>query len=271
MKLEQLSPPYPAAALAELIRSDAPTRPRGLAVIDERLSGRVWADDAASPSATIVIEDADGTVYTGGALTRDLAAAALADVATASGDLIFGFADAEDPLRGLVPAEPYWRGEAIDFTERAAGPDEAELLARPLPDGARLVRLDRTTLSLTEWYEDTLVAFGSADAWEEHGIGFAVMIDGRVAAESIAGPRSNGMLEMGVVTREPYRQRGFGTLVSLAVARACEERGDRVWWNANSENLPSIRIARRLGFRQERRYDLVACRARLAISGRGDR
>jgi RimJ/RimL family protein N-acetyltransferase len=263
VELPQLSPPYPAAALAELIRPDAPARPRGLAVLDERLSGRVWADDAASPSATIVIEDADGTVYAGGALTRDVVTTVLADIATASGDLIFGFADAEDALRGLVPAEPYWRGEAIDFTERAAGPDEAELLTRPLPEGARLVRVDRKTLSLTEWYEDTLVAFGSAYDWEEHGMGFAVMIDGRVASESIAGPRSNRMLEMGVVTREPYRQRGFGTLVSLAVARACEDRGDRVWWNANAGNAPSLAIARRLGFRRERRYELVACRAPL--------
>jgi RimJ/RimL family protein N-acetyltransferase len=108
------------------------------------------------------------------------------------------------------------------------------------------------------------------ERWEEHGIGCAVLVEGKVAAESIAGPRSRGMLEMGVVTREPYRRRGYGTLASRAVARACEERGYRVWWNANSENLPSIRIARRLGFRRERRYDLVACHAPLSGLGSQD-
>jgi GNAT superfamily N-acetyltransferase len=90
------------------------------------------------------------------------------------------------------------------------------------------------------------------------------MVDGAVAAESNAGPRCRGLLEMGVVTREPFRRRGFGTLVSVAVARACEERGDRVWWNANATNVPSLAIARRLGFSTERRYEVVACHAPLA-------
>ena len=261
MSLPQLSAPFPASALAELIRSDTPTRPRCLAVLDGRLRGRVWADDSVSPSTAIVIEDADGTVYAGGALTRDLVAATLAGVETASGDLIFGFADTGDPLRSLVPGEPYWRGQAIDFTEREPSSNEASALAARLPDGAQLVRLDATRLPLTAWYDDTLFAFGSVERWEEHGIGYAVVIDGRVVAESVAGPRSRRTLEMGVVTDEQHRRRGFGTLVSLAVARACEERGDQVWWNANAGNEPSIRIARRIGFRRERRYDLVACHA----------
>jgi hypothetical protein len=65
-----------------------------------------------------VLEDGDGTVYGGGELTSDRVAAALRRVKTASGDLIFGFSGPDDPLRLLVPAEPYWRGEAIDFTDR---------------------------------------------------------------------------------------------------------------------------------------------------------
>jgi RimJ/RimL family protein N-acetyltransferase len=43
------------------------------------------------------------------------------------------------------------------------------------------------------------------------------------------------------------------------VARACEARGDTVWWNANAGNAPSIAIARRIGFQRERAYEVVAC------------
>jgi RimJ/RimL family protein N-acetyltransferase len=111
----------------------------------------------------------------------------------------------------------------------------------------------------TEWYEDTLHAFGSLERWESLGEGWAIAAGDELLAECTAGPRTRGLLEMGVITREAHRRRGYGTLVSRLVARACEARGDRVWWNANAGNAPSLAIARRIGFRQERAYDLVAC------------
>lgn len=261
--LHEVPPMRVAAAGESLIRADTPARPRALAVLDGLLSGRAWADDPANPRAVLVMEDADGTVYGGGALTAEALRSALEGVATKSGDLIFGLASSDDPMRAMVPAEPYWRGDALDFTDRVPPADEDRLVPQDLPDGVRVVRLDASLLPLTEWYEDTLHAFGSAERWEELGLGYAVMIGDRMVAEAMAGPRCRRLLEMGVVTREDHRRRGFGTLVSRLTARACEERGDRVWWNANADNAPSLAIARRIGFRHERRYDLVACHAPL--------
>ncbi len=257
--LHEVRPLQVDRAAERLIAADVPARPRALAVLDGLLSGRAWVDDPASPTAILVVEDAGGTVYGGGALTPDGVAAALDGVATAAGDLIFGFAGPDDPMRAMVPSEPYWRGEAIDFTDRVA-PDDEHVRSDPdLPDDARVVRLDASLLPLTEWYEDTLRAFGSAERWEELAVGFAVMDGDRMLAEALAGPRCRGLLEMGVVTREDQRGRGYGTLVSRLTARACEAAGDRVWWNANAGNAPSLAIARRIGFTRERRYDLVAC------------
>ena len=258
--VREVPPGQIGAAAERLISRLMPTRPRAVAVLDGVLSGRVWTDDPQAPTAVLAMEDADGTVFGGGALTADSIRAALNGVETASGDLIFGFASPEDPMRRMIPVEPYWRGEAVDFTDREAPADEVGLDGT-LPDGARVVRLDASLLRMTEWYEDTLHAFGSAERWEELGLGYAVMIGDRMVAEAMAGPRCRGLLEMGVVTREDHRRRGFGTLVSRLTARACEERGDRVWWNANADNAPSLAIARRIGFRHERRYDLVACHA----------
>ena len=259
--LHEVSPTRIGAAAEPLIPADVPTRPRALAVLDGLLSGRTWADDPQDPRAVLVIEDADGTVYGGGALTAEAVRSALEGVVTRSADLIFGFAGFDDPMRAMVPADPYWRGEALDFTDRVAPADEDALVRGDRPEDARIVRLDASLLPLTEWYEDTLHAFGSAERWEELGRGYAVMVGDRMVAEAMAGPRCRGLLEMGVVTREDHRRRGFGTLVSRLTARACEVRDDRVWWNANADNAPSLAIARRLGFKHERRYDLVACHA----------
>lgn len=251
------------AVVEALVRPDVAARPRMLAVLDGVLTGRVVVDDPTAPSWAVIVETADGTVWAGGDVTRERLGDALRGLETRSGDLIFGFAGPDDLLRDLVPTEPYWRGEAIDFTDREPPPDEPALADEALPDTARLVEIDARRLRATAWAGDTLHAFGSEAAWERLGVGFGVVVDGRLVAEATAGPRARGMLEMGVATREEHRGRGFGTLVSRCVARTCEARGDRVWWNANAGNLPSLAIARKLGFRTERRYDLVACRAPL--------
>jgi RimJ/RimL family protein N-acetyltransferase len=257
--LTEIAPGPSDGSLESLLPADVPTRPRAIAVLDGTLNGRVWVDDPGEPRTVLVIETADGTVYAGGAVTREQVAGALAGVETRAGDLIFGFRGSEDPLRDAVPVAPYWKGQAIDFTDRRPDGDEADVIDPALPDGIRVVPIDATVLPRTEWYEDTLHAFGSLDRWESLGAGWAVAAGEELLAECTAGPRTRGLLEMGVVTREAHRRRGYGTLVSRLVARACEARGDRVWWNANAGNQPSLAIARRIGFRQERTYDLVAC------------
>jgi RimJ/RimL family protein N-acetyltransferase len=262
MSLVRVIPDQAGEGVGRLIPLDTPTRPRATAVLDGVLSGYLWVDDADDPNAVLVIEDADGTVYGGGELTREMVAEALAGIETASAELVFGFSGSRDPLRGLVPVEPFWSGEAIDFTDRHPPAEEAAELDVQLADGARAVPLDASLLPRIEWYEDTLHAFGSVERWLELALGYGVLVDGELVAEALAGPRTRaGQMEMGVITREAHRRRGFGTLVSRLTARACEARGDTVWWNANAGNTPSLAIARRLGFRRERRYELVACHA----------
>jgi GNAT superfamily N-acetyltransferase len=259
MTLTEIAPGPATAGFEPMLPADLPTRPRAVAVLDGVLAGRVWTDDPAVPGAVLVMETADGTVYGSGRLTRDAIADALDGVETLAGDLIFGFRGPDDRLRDMVPGDPYWRGEAVDFTERRA----TDPAGGHVPDGCELVRIDAALLPRTEWGEDTIHAFGSAERWEELGIGYALVRDGELLAECLAGPRARGMLEMGVVTREAHRGHGYGTLVSRTVAEACEARGDRVWWNAHTGNEPSIRIARRIGFARERLYELVALRAPL--------
>ena len=246
-----------ADALLALIPADMPTRPRAVAVLRSRLPGQVRTDDPDRPTWVVVVEDMDGTTYAGGDVPAGVIADLPTSVPTAAGDLIIGLRE-DDPVRALLPPEPYYRGHAIDFTDRVPPSDEAELLARR-PDGLTLTELTPDILPRTEWADDTLRAFGSPAGWTEHGVGY-VLLDaaGEVVAQGMAGPRVDGLLEMGVWTRQDARGRGYGTLVSLHAAVACEARGDRVWWNVNADNAPSIGIARRLGFTRERRYELVA-------------
>jgi GNAT superfamily N-acetyltransferase len=247
--------------IERLLPDDLPTRPRAVAVLDGALAGRVWTDVLETPSWAVVIETADGTVFAGGAVTADTLRGVMAEATTMSGDLIFGFTGPDDPIRLLLPGDPYYLGRAIDFTERIPPVDEAELATHPVPEGLALVPLDAELLPRTEWAEDTLHAFGSPQAWSALGIG-RCLVDpsGTVVAQGMAGPLARGVMEMGVWSHPSYRRRGLGTLVSLHTAIACESIEARVWWNANADNTASIAIARRIGFQRERPYDLVAYR-----------
>jgi len=254
----QLSPGSIGPRVERNIPADAPARPRALAVIDGVLAGSVWADDPDEPTWTVVVEKADGTVYAGGALSASILDQIMPGVETAAGDLIFGFAGPDDPLRPILPPDPYYRGEAIDFTEREAPAGETTRSAAPADVSVTRIGLD--LLPQTEWYADTLLAYGSAERFAALAVGFGILADDRLVAECIAGPRVRGTMEMGVATREAHRGRGYGTLVCRHVARACEAAGDSVWWNASATNEPSLAIARRLGFRVQRRYELIAYR-----------
>lgn len=256
----ELEPGRVEPAVEGLLPTDLPTRPRALGVIDGVLAGRVWADQARDPTWTIVLETADGTVYAGGSLPAGALQHCLSGVETRSGELVVGFCGPDDPVRRILPSDPFFAGQAIDFTDRVPPADERDVLAQPPPEGTRLAILDADLLPRTEWYEDTLHAYGSPEGWDRNGVGRCLLVGREVAAEAMAGPRVRRTMEMGVATRGPYRRRGYGTLVSRHVARACEAAGDRVWWNTSADNIPSQAIARRLGFRREHRYELVAYR-----------
>jgi RimJ/RimL family protein N-acetyltransferase len=241
-----------------LLPPDLPTRPRALAILDGVQEGRILADRSDEPTWLVVVERLEGTVYAGGTLTAAALSRALAAVQPESDDFVIGFSGPDDPMRGLVPSNPSFRGEAIDFTDREPPADEADAAAQPAPDGLRLAELTADLLPRTEWYQATLRAYGSPEGWSERGIGRCLLAGREVAAEAMAGPRVRGLMEMGVATRGPYRRRRYATYLAQQVARACEERGDTVWWNASADNLPSQAIARRLGFRRQCRYELVA-------------
>jgi GNAT superfamily N-acetyltransferase len=232
-----------------------------MAVLDGVLAGRLWTDDPERPTWAVVIETADGTVYGGGHLTAEAISRIMGEAWTSSGDLIFGFTGPDDPVRRLLPDDPPYVGVGIDFSDRDRSSATRQLLGAAVPDGLELVELDAERLPRAEWGEDTLLAFGSADAWTERGIGRCLVDrDGAIVAHAMAGPRVRDTMEMGIWVHEDHRRQGLGTLLSAHTALAAEAAAAEVWWNTNATNAGSIAIARRLGFRRERRYDLVAYR-----------
>lgn len=257
--MRQIEPGTSAPALESLFSDALPARLRCLGVLDGSLGGVIWADDSRSPGWVVVTELADGTTYVGGEVDATNLEAVFGELTPASGDIVVGFSGMDDPLRAVLPPDPYRMGGAIDFTDRVPPADEDRLLAPPAD--TRVAEMDVTLFARTEWYQDSLVAFGSIDRWTDAGLGRCLMRDDEILCEATAGPAIRGTMEFGVLTREAHRGRGYATLTCRHLARACEQRGLIPWWNTSADNLASAKVARRLGFGRERHYDLVMYRA----------
>jgi RimJ/RimL family protein N-acetyltransferase len=76
----------------------------------------------------------------------------------------------------------------------------------------------------------------------------------QVVSWSVADCVSGGACEIGIHTRKDYRRRGLGTLTAAAAVDLGLSNYRFVGWHCDEQNIPSIRVAEKVGFDLERRY-----------------
>jgi hypothetical protein len=74
------------------------------------------------------------------------------------------------------------------------------------------------------------------------------IVDGQVVARADSGAWSARYADIGVVTLEPYRQRGYSTAAAALVAAEIQRQGRTPVWSTGEDNWASQRVARKLGF-----------------------
>jgi RimJ/RimL family protein N-acetyltransferase len=67
-----------------------------------------------------------------------------------------------------------------------------------------------------------------------------------------------GRREIGIATQAAYRKLGLATLACAHLIKLCEESGSQTYWDCARLNLASVALARKLGFQNEREYQLLA-------------
>jgi hypothetical protein len=252
----QIQPAQVTPQLARLLASVAPAGLRRDAVLEGVDAGVILTDDPANPAWGAVWETGDGTLYLGGSLDAETVAAIVVRLQR-GGDVLFGFWDG-DPLARLLPPHPDYDGRVLEFLDRPAGGAGLAALAVDLPDGYGVRPADAELLSRGLWGEDTMRRHGSLEAFLAKGRALFLVHGDTVIAEAYAGPCIGGTRELGAVTAEPYRERGYATLLCAHLVRDCEVAGERTYWNCAVTNAASAAVARKLGYRIERAYRLLA-------------
>lgn len=230
-----------------------PAGVRCCAVLDGYFPGTVHTDDAEHPTWAVLHESVYGTLYPAGAVTKDTLTALVKDYRS-RGEALIGCWPG-DPIRAVLPDSPQYEGAVLEFTERAGS--LADRL-RTVPQGCELRRMDASLLKRSRNYEELIKTYGSIDVAAQKEIPFCLMRGDTIVSEATAGPLSPSIMEVGMVTHEDFRGRGYATFVCATVIDACEQQGFVTYWNCNADNTPSAIIARKLGYQTERRYSLAA-------------
>ncbi|MBV7335041.1 GNAT family N-acetyltransferase [Chloroflexi bacterium TSY] len=77
-------------------------------------------------------------------------------------------------------------------------------------------------------------------------------------SEAFAAEAALGMIELGTITAESHRRRGYAMVCCAQLVRECEARGYRTYWSCAKDNPGSARLARKLGHQTEREYRFLA-------------
>ena len=249
----------------KLVRLFAPGGPNDtmlFATLQGRYPGRALVDNATSPSQAVV-RTHYGTTFFGGRVTDGFLADAVAALCTTGA------------VRLVVPEEdfgtrslPSGRSRIInrlEFTARDLNRECTDKFMQSLPATCRIVPIDRNLLMSCLWHDEILAACGNVDSFFAHGRGVCLIHYDEVLSEAYAVFTGAGRVELGVVTKEGYRGRNYAAITCAPLIRSYDTQGIPTYWSCHQTNTASIRVARKLGYTDERSYRWIRYEARVEV------
>lgn len=238
-------------ALRDLFSPADPASLRCFAVLDGHAAGRIITDQPDQPTWGVVQEGAFGSLYLGG----DIQPSMLHQLITSlrqDGEVLIGLW-LDDPRWSRLPSAPDYSGYTLEFTHR-----DTDQPLPAVPVGCELRRLDQSLLKQIVGRNLLIHIYGSVQEALKWGYGLCLIQDGDILCETFAGPAANSLIEIGVETHPHNMRKGYGTLTCAYLIHEMERQGYLTYWNCAKQNQASIALARKLGYRTEKEYRLVA-------------
>lgn len=116
--------------------------------------------------------------------------------------------------------------------------------------------LDREGLTGRGWLEGWITSYWpTLEQFFRLGIGYVALLEDRaVVSLCVSVFVAGGAYEFGTATHEDHRNLGLSTAVAGNCINRCLARSLSPVWHCWADNLPSIAVARKVGFELEREY-----------------
>ena len=161
-------------------------------------------------------------------------------------------------LRAPGGAQVAPRLEFYDIDPRS---ERLASLRKSLPNGFEIRPIDQKLIERCEWQEAMEFYCGSIENFLANGLGLCMLNGDEIMVEAYVSSFGDMTAEMGAITRESYRGRGYAPIACAYLIEACHQRGFQAYWSCDAGNPASMRVARKLGFRQEGAYQILEYRS----------
>lgn len=251
----EIRPGQVTPAIRTLFDRQMPTAIRCFAVLGGGNAGRIFVDDPLYPAMAYVWERDDGTLYQGGIMDRHVLQD-MVQLLRQAGPVGLDFRDGNS-IVDLFPPDPETGAECVELERPAGASDLTPYLA--LPPGYNVYRMGRDLIEKSPRLDETLYRYSSLDNYLKTGLDVCILYGDEYVCDAGADMEVDGMREIGVVVEHAYRGgKGFGTLVTAHLLQWCDELGVATYWDCVKLNIGSLKIARKLGFRNEKSYKILA-------------
>lgn len=244
--------------LPRLFERDTHNKGLLFSILEGRNPGEILVDNPEQPSQCIVRSGITMTF-----VSRDVSQSfldeAIARLRTTGGVALVGKRDGKCAWNAPEPDLVVERLEFTGFRAESAG--FRANLERTMP-GVKIREItdDRFESCLTK---DMILSFcGSRENFFAHGFGLSLCLGDEILAEGYAPVLGDNGMEIGVVTAEEHRGKGYASAISAHMIKRCLERGWSVSWSCETDNPASAAIARKLGFEREQTYPVYVYRSK---------
>ena len=237
------------------------------AIVEGTMSGRIYVDDAEKPS-TAFIWNNYSKFFLAGYENNNMFNTSLNKLIVeeiypeATEKKIWGYVLHYHPdswknvvgvvLRHKLPMKDY---------RRYYTPNQLKIDWRnEIPKESSILRVDRNLLdrvdlkNISKVTDEINKTWGSTDNFLRNGFGFCFLHGETIACWCLSENNSGNRCEIGIETDEEYRQKGFATLTASAFLEYCISKGIDPGWHCWDSNLPSVRLAEKIGFEKLLEY-----------------
>jgi len=101
--------------------------------------------------------------------------------------------------------------------------------------------------------------YGTPRGLLEDGVVACGIVSGKIVSIVHTAGHTKRFADIGVITREDWRNKGLASAAASIVAEVLQEKEITPVWSAGDDNLPSVRIAQKLGFSKvsQRQYVIL--------------
>ena len=242
--------------LPALFDPKTPNNPILFATLRGHTPGRAWVDDSDIPSQCMVRVNGLLVFLSNGVDQAFLEKGF--DVIKQFSHVVFVSRRGESTLQ-IPKADRIL--QRLEFTEYDVESQLiTDLINGGLPNDFEILDIDKELIKKIDSREDIESYCGSLENFLEHGLGICLMQNGEIVSEAYAPYVTVKNVELATFTKETHRGHGYATKTCAHFIQTCRARGLEPYWSCDADNLASVSLARKLGFRNEREYEILMYR-----------